>query len=105
MQLWREQDDNRGPVTRDEQEHAFAEEGADLNVPVMTISWQEFLATRLNFSSISTLTLDPVAVTAPVPARLTATTTLVDAEGRTIAITTIMCSTTPLPPSVLNRPM
>jgi hypothetical protein len=105
MELWRQQGSRKGPITRDKQEQAISDLGADLDAPIVSLPWQKFLATRLNFSSISTLTLEPTAATEPVASGLITTTSRVDTERQTVATTTIVCSTTPLPPSAADRPM
>jgi hypothetical protein len=62
MQLWREQGDIQGRVvTREQQDSILEQHGADLDPPVLTISWQTFRASRLEFISLSTISTTPAA--------------------------------------------
>jgi hypothetical protein len=69
MQLWREQGDLEGRVvTREQQDLIIEQHGADLDPPVLTISWQTFRASRLDFTSLSMTSTSPLR---PAPRSIT----------------------------------
>jgi hypothetical protein len=69
MQLWRELGDTQGRVvTKEQQDSILEQHGADLDPPVLTIGWQAFKDSKLDFTSLSMTSTAPLR---PAPRSIT----------------------------------